>query len=77
MRIFKKFLGNERGCFGGAPSSQPLPSPAPQAGQGNVQAVEDADKRRRQAAASNTVLTSPLGVTNPVKTKPKSLLGGN
>jgi hypothetical protein len=64
-------------CFGGSPSAQPLPSSAPQAGQGNVQAVEDADKGRKQAAASNTILTSPFGVTNPQKTTPKSLLGSN
>jgi hypothetical protein len=62
-------------CFGGSPSSQPLPAPPPQAGQGNVQAVEDADSRRRRAAASNTILTSPMGVANPTDTKPKSLLG--
>jgi hypothetical protein len=76
MKIFK-YLMNQRGCFGGSPSSQPLPTPAPQAGQGNVQATQDADKRRRQAAASSTILTSPMGVANPVNAKPKSLLGGN
>jgi hypothetical protein len=65
-------------CFGGAnPSSQPLPAPAPQAGQGNVQAAEDADSKRKRAAASNTILTSPMGITNPAKTTPKSLLGTN
>lgn len=64
-------------CFGGSPSVTPLPAPAPQAGQGNVQSVEDADKRRRRAAASDTILTSPLGVTKPAKTTPKSLLGTN
>jgi hypothetical protein len=76
MKIFK-ILFNQRGCFGGSPSAQPLPAPPPQAGQGNVQAVEDADRRRRRAAASNTILTSPLGVTKSADTKPKSLLGSN
>lgn len=64
-------------CFGGSPSSQPLPAPAPTQGSGGVQAAEAADVRRRRAAASNTVLTSPLGVTNTPKASPKSLLGGN
>lgn len=65
-------------CFAGSSiPSNPLPQPAPQQADAAVTAASDAEKRRRRMAASNTILTSPLGVTGSqaTKTQPKTLLG--
>lgn len=65
-------------CFGGsAPSPPPLPAPAPQQADASVTQAADAERKRRRQLASNTVLTSPLGVTaqQSQKTQAKTLLG--
>lgn len=70
--MIKRILFNERGCFGGGSSPQPVeqPKPSPQAAQGDITAAGDAARRRRRAAASSTILTSPLGVTTGGSTTP-------
>jgi hypothetical protein len=60
------------GCFGGG-STPPMPAPAPQQGQGNVVAAQQAAMQRQRAAASNTDLTH--GVAGMQKLQGKSLLG--
>ena len=69
-----KCLTEYRQCFGGGASS-PVPAPAPQAAQGNVQQANMAAQQRQRAAASNTILTSGQGVTMMPQLSGKSLLG--
>lgn len=61
-------------CFGGG-STPPMPAPAPQQLSGDVQAMADKERELRRAAASNTLLTGPAGVTMPPNMMGKSLLG--
>ena len=61
-------------CFGGG-STPAMPAPAPQQLSGDVQAMADKERELRRAAASNTMLTSPAGVTMPANMMGKSLLG--
>ena len=67
-------LTEYRQWFGGGASS-PVPAPAPQQAQGNVQAANMAAQQRQRAAASNTILTSGQGVTMMPQLSGKSLLG--
>lgn len=62
------------GCFGGGVSTPPTPLPSPQPLSGSVTTAEDAERQRRRAAASNTVLTGPQGASMS-STGGKSLLG--
>jgi len=62
-------------CFGGGASSPPVPAPAPQQAQGNVQQANMAAQQRQRAAASNTILTSGQGVQFMPRLQTKSLLG--
>ena len=63
-------------CFGGgSPSPQALPAPAPTQQSSAVQGMVDADKKRRRAAASNTILTSGEGVASQPTSGVKTLLG--
>ena len=75
IQLLIKCLGNQRGCFGGSPSSAPIPTPAPQQADPSVKLAEDEARRRQRAAASNTMLTGPMGVTAAKTMQPKSLLG--
>ena len=60
---------------------QPIPHTAatPEEASAQVMAARDAERNRRRAAASSTVLTTPLGVpstpTTPAATGGKTLLG--
>lgn len=62
-------------CFGGGPSAPATPPPAPQQAQGDVQATMLAAQQRQRAAASNTNLTGPGGISMMPKLQGKSLLG--
>lgn len=59
------------------PPMPDLPKPPPELPDKAVQAAAAASRRRSAGAASQnaTILTSPLGVTNPGSTGTKSLLG--
>lgn len=60
------------------PDLPALPAPPPELPDASVQAAATASRKRSAAARkqSDTILTSPLGVTNPGGTGTKSLLGG-
>jgi len=62
-------------CFGGSPSTPPVPAPAPQQAQGDVQVANMQAQQRQRAAASNTLLTGPQGVTTMYPMLGKSLIG--
>lgn len=59
------------------PPERPLPPPPPDLPDKAVMAAAAAQRRRSAAAAgaNATILTSPLGVTNPGGAGTKSLLG--
>lgn len=68
------------GLFGGKPSTPPMPppvaqpAPAPTEQDASVTASRDNERRRRLAAASQTIATSAQGVTGAAPTA-KTLLG--
>jgi hypothetical protein len=63
-------------CFGGASPSVPAPAPSPpQEQDAGVTASRDQERARRRAAAGNTILTSPLGVTGVAPVQAKTLFG--
>ena len=70
----RKYLCNNRGCFGGSPNATPMPTPAPQQADKAVKTAEDEERRRQREAASNTLLTGSQGSVMP-KMQTKSLLG--
>ena len=61
-------------CLGGSPSVSAIPTPGASPQQGNLEQTLMDEERRKRAAASNTILTSPLGAKMP-QMQPKSLLG--
>ena len=61
-------------CFGGSPALPPTPAPAPQQAQGNMVQQQQLAMQRQRAAASNTQLTGPQGIT-PKQFSGKTLLG--
>jgi hypothetical protein len=75
-RLILSLLLLPLGCFGGgvptAPASTP---PPPQAQDVGVVAARDQERARRRAASSNTILTSPLGVTTAAPVALKTLFG--
>lgn len=62
-------------CFGGGAPSPPAEIKSPTAQDASVVGSRDAERRRRMAAASNTVLTSYQGDLTKVNTQSKTLLG--
>ncbi len=63
------------GCGGGAPSAPPPPAPPPDSSDSGVIGARDAERKRKMASASNTVLTGAQGVTAPPPLAVKTLLG--
>lgn len=51
------------------------PTPAPQESDADVISARDAERKRRRAAASDTLLTGSQGVTGAANTDTKQLLG--
>jgi hypothetical protein len=74
--LFLSILLIPLGCFsgGGPPAPAPAP-PSPQAQDVGVVAARDQERARRRAASSNTILTSPLGVTTAAPVALKTLFG--
>jgi hypothetical protein len=62
-------------CGGGAPQLPPAAPPPPESSDPAVTASRDAERKRRGAQDSNTILTSPMGVTGAAPTQLKTLLG--
>jgi hypothetical protein len=64
------------GCFGGAKAPKVTPAPqVPEEQAAAITAARSAEARRRRAAASQTILTSPRGITSEAATVGKKLLG--
>ena len=74
-RLILSLLLLPLGCGGGAPALTAAAPPPPEAADAGVIAARDAERQRKRTATSNTVLTSPLGVTSQPATIGKTLLG--
>lgn len=76
MRLILSLLLIPLGCFGGSVPTPPPPAPpAPEAQDVGVVASRDAERARRRAAGSNTILTGPAGTKSPAPVATKTLLG--
>lgn len=63
------------GCGGEAPKLPAPAAPPPDAQDAGVVAARDAERLRRRASSSNTILTGPTGVTSAAPVQMKTLLG--